>query len=293
MIDFFIADKAAEMIRSERFPRFLYKKGITVEGTFSPYMNLSEYTTAELFANTENDIPVTVRFSKVFGEVGEGDTVRDIISIAVRFFTNEGHFDMIAHNIKLPDALRTPSNLLKIIELFKKKADTAASKDNLFIKSLENEALTSFLIDYYSDLTTVKSYSGIEGYVLNDYLFKDACGVPRTAVFKWIPENGIMCISRSEAEFFAGYEPDIAAIDICERLERNEYLKFDLETNIAGKRLMCGKLCLKRIAKNTVNDSIQFTPSNLVSGAELADTDFNKLTVFMYNEAIRLRGGII
>ncbi len=293
MIDFLIADKAAEMMKNEKFPRFLYKKGITAEGFFSAYMELSEFTTAEPLLNTSIDVPVTVRFSKVFGESGTSDTARDVISMAVRFFTKVGHWDMIAHNIVLPEAVKTPTGLLEVIDLFKKTSDKACEKYDGILSSIKaNGSLTPIVVDYYSDITTVKSYAGIDGYVLNEYVLTNAEGVSNDAIFRWLPENGAYGIRSSEAEFLAGYEPNIALIDMRERIKRKKYPKFLLEAEINGKKLICGHMRLEKIAKEAVNDEIQFTPSNTISGIKLKDTDFNMLTAFMFNESIRLRGGI-
>jgi len=108
LTDFLFMDEIAEFIKCQRVPRLLYKKGMCTEGYFTPYMDLSDYTSAEFLTDTEAEIPVTVRFSKVFSEYGASDTKRDAAGFFVRFFTKNGRFDMLAHSIPVPEEIRNP-----------------------------------------------------------------------------------------------------------------------------------------------------------------------------------------
>ena len=294
MTDFLFMDEIAEFIKCQRVPRLLYKKGMCTEGYFTPYMDLSDYTSAELLTDTEAEIPVTVRFSKVFSEYGASDTKRDAAGFFVRFFTKNGRFDMLAHSIPVPEEIRNPKSIIKLIEKFR-KADTGAAPENkaIFEPAAEDEAFVPFLISYFSDDTTVKSYRNIMGYAMNDYELVSAEGKRSGVSFVWRPVSGKKNISRQEAEFLAGYDSDAAMRDMADAVFSEKYPAYELEMTFKdGDAMTVGRLTVNALADSCASEEIGFTPVNLVPGIELADNEFNNFTAFAFNESARVRGGM-
>lgn len=303
MTDFLFMDEIAEFIKCQRVPRLLYKKGMCTEGYFTPYMNLSDHTKAKFLTDTEARIPVTVRFSKVFSEYGASDTKRDAAGFFVRFFTEEGRFDMLAHSIPIPEEIRNPKNIIKLIETFKKKDDSSAPDDKaIFELAASDEAFIPFIMRYFSDDTTIKSYRNIMGYAMNDYTLVNDAGERRSVSFVWRPASGKKNISRQEAEFLAGYDSSAAMRDMADAIFAGKYPEYDLEMYTAhdeggtdaaeGEIMTVGRLTIDAVADSCASEEIGFTPLNVVPGIELADNEFNNFTAFAFNESARVRGGM-
>lgn len=290
MTDFLVADNISKIINSQLRPRLLYKNGITAEGVYISYIDISNYTNCKIFCGPSYEIPIRVRFSKVFGEKGASDTRRDITGMSVRFYTDEGTFDIIGHSIRLNENLKNAEAILHLIGLLTKSDAELSNPGFLWCEALKEPKLVPFLIDYYSDASTVKSFRGITGYSLNDYVLVSNKGEKREVSFKWVSENDIKCIGKSEAEFLAGFEPDIAKRELIRAIRERAYPKFNLLIRFSdGEDLIAGQLVLKEISSGYVNEEISFTPSNTVTGIELKDNEFNGFTAFAFNESIRFR----
>ncbi len=294
MSDFLFMDEIADLIKCQRVPRLLYKKGMCTEGYFIPYMNLSEYTTAKLFTETEEETPVVVRFSKVFSQYGASDTKRDAAGFFVRFFTKEGRFDLLSHSLPLPQEIRTPQHLIDFLSAFRKKEESTEMDDTaLFVLAAEQEEFIPLLLSYFSDRATVKSYRGIEGFPLNDYFLVNQDGKRQEASFFWRPVQGPKFISRQEAEFFAGYDANVAVRDMIDAVYEGQFPEYNLELHLAdNEKLTVGKLKITAVADSCASEDIGYTPLNLVPGIELAANEFNRFTAFAFNESARIRGGM-
>ena len=293
LTDFLFLDEIAERIQKQKIPRLLYQKGICLEGEFQPYMNLGEYTSANFLTDIERETPVTVRVSKVFSPPGSGDTTRDAVGFFVRFFTEEGHFDLLTHTLSIPKEIRTPEHMIRLIDTFRNNAGSREREENaLFTLAAERPEFLSFLIHYFSDDATVKSYRFIEGIPLNDHLLRAPDGTEREASFFLRPPDGKKSITRQEAEFFAGYDPDTAARDMADALLAGKFPVYDLEVRFRnGESLIAGRVTIREFAERCTSEQIGYTPQNLVPGIELFPNEWNRFTAFAFNESVRIRGG--
>lgn len=293
MTDFLFMDKIAELMKQQRIPRLLYKKGICAEGIFFPYMDLSEYTRASCLRDIDSEIPVTVRFAKVFDAQGSSDTARDAVGMFVRFFTDEGKFDLISHNVFIDEKLRTAEKIMKLIIAFRKREESFNLDDKeLWKLAAEEPVYINFLLEYFSDNTTVKSYRYMRSFAMNTYVFENRKGMKRKVSFEWSPVLGRKNISRQEAEFLAGYDRNAAARDLVDAVCEGKYPEYNLEAYIEGEEpLTIGKIRITEIAESCASEEISYTPVNVPEGIQLDDNEFNRFTAFAFNESARMRGG--
>ena len=99
MTDFLLLEKISQLNSKNPKPRLLHQKGIAAGGVFSPYMPLSDYTSADFLQDPQREVPVIARFSRLMGEKGSGDSLRDTRGFAVRFQTGQGSYDLLCHNL--------------------------------------------------------------------------------------------------------------------------------------------------------------------------------------------------
>lgn len=293
MTDFLFMDKIAELMKEQRVPRLLYKKGVCAEGTFFPYMDLSEYTKASFLRDIDSEVPVTVRFAKVFDAQGSSDTARDVTGMFVRFFTDQGKFDLISHNVPIDEKLRTPEKMMKLIIAFKKREESFNLDDKeLWKLAAEEPVYINFLLEYFSDNTTVRSYRYMRSFSMNSYAFEDMKGQKRKVTFAWSPILGRKNISRQEAEFLAGYDRNAAARDLVDAICDKRYPEYNLEAYIEGEEpLTIGKVRITEMAESCTSEEISYTPVNVPCGIQLEEGEFNRFTAFAFNESARMRGG--
>ena len=109
--DFILREKITHFDH-ERIPeRIVHARGSAAHGYFECYESLERYTRASLFAEAGKQTPVFVRFSTVLGERGSTDTARDVRGFAVKFYTDEGNWDLVGNNIPIffiQDAMKFP-----------------------------------------------------------------------------------------------------------------------------------------------------------------------------------------
>ncbi len=293
MTDFLLMNKIAQLIHDDRRQRLLYKKGITLKGKFYAQMSLSDITTASFLSEQHTVTPVEMRFSKVFGRDGAGDTTRDIIGIFTEFDTADGKFDLLFHNVELDECIRTPEAVMALIEAFSEREKDRVREDAVLWKLAgKNPEFLDFLLRYFSWRCTVKSFRGVEGKGFNGYYFINGKGEKRSVHFELIPESRHGEITRREAEFLAGYDCDAAMRDMKEAAERDSLPQFSLFAVLDGeyRRIMLGNIVLHELLEH--DDALQdFSPIRVPNGIVLAEHPLDAFTAFAFSEGVRMRGG--
>ncbi len=109
--DYNLLEKLAHFNR-ERIPeRVVHAKGAGAEGTFRLTKDMHQYTKAKIFTEMGKSVPMRIRFSQVAGEMGSADTVRDVRGFALRFYTDDGNYDIVGNNTPVffvNDSLKFP-----------------------------------------------------------------------------------------------------------------------------------------------------------------------------------------
>ncbi|PMD47036.1 catalase-domain-containing protein [Hyaloscypha variabilis F] len=213
----------------ERIPeRVVHARGAGAFGTFKLYESASDVTSAGVLTDTSRTTPVFVRFSTVLGSRGSADTVRDVRGFAVKFYTEEGNWDIVGNDIPvffIQDAMKFPD----VIHAGKPEPDTevpqAQSAHNNFwdFQFLHTEATHMFMWAM-SDRGIPRSYRMMQGFGVNTYTLTKNDGGERNFVkFHFTPTLGVHSLVWDEALKLAGQDPDFHRKDLYTAIDMGVY----------------------------------------------------------------------
>jgi catalase len=318
--DVHLIEKLAHFDR-ERIPeRVVHAKGAGAHGYFQVYKNMAKYTCAKFLQYPKKQTPVFVRFSTVAGARGSADTARDPRGFAVKFYTEEGNYDLVGNNLPvffIRDAIKFPD----MVHAFKPAPDTniptSSSANSRFwdFISLTPES-THMIIWLFSDRGTPKSYRMMEGFGVNTFKWVNKDGKAAYVKYHWKPKLGVHSFDRHEATRLAGVDPDYITRDLWDTIATGEKVEYELNVqlmNIADElkqsfdpldptktwpedkfRLMpVGKMVLNRNPQNYFAEVEQaaFCPATLVPGIEFSADKLLQGRTFSYNDTQRYRLG--
>lgn len=315
--DAHLIDKMAHFDR-ERIPeRVVHAKGAGAHGYFEVYKSMEEYTCADFLQTPKVKIPVFVRFSTVIGSKGSADTVRDPRGFAVKFYTDEGNYDIVGNDIPvffIRDSIKFPD----VIHSLKPSPDTNLKDVSRFWDFISNSPEAMHMITWlYSDRGTIKSYRHIDGFGVNTYVWVNSKGKRRYVKYHWKTMQGIETIDRHEADMLAGLDPDIATRDLYEAIECGKYPRYELYVQLIDveeaenlpfdplddtKTWPEDKFPLKRVGIMTLNKNPEnffaeveqsaFCPANVVKGVEFSADKMLQGRIFSYSDTQRYRLGV-
>ena len=234
--DFILREKITHFDH-ERIPeRIVHARGSAAHGYFECYESLEKYTAASLFAETGKRTPVFVRFSTVVGERGSADTVRDVRGFAVKFYTDQGNWDLVGNNIPvffIQDAMKFPD----LVHAAKPEphfavpqASTAHDTFWDFI-SLMPES-THMMMWVMSDRAIPRSYRMMQGFGVHTFRLINGAGESRFVKFHWRPMAGTHSLDWDEAVKIAGADADFHRRDLWEAIESGAYPEWEFGMQI-------------------------------------------------------------
>lgn len=317
-LDMQLIEKLAEFNREKVPERVICAKGTGAHGTFKLYMSMRDYTSAGFLQDIDKETPVFVRFSTGLGSKGSADTQRDFRGFATRFYTDEGHYDMICNSMPV-FFIREPEKVTSLFESFKPSTDTnLTNRENLWNFVSENPESVHMLLWLFSDRGTIKSYRHMEGFSVNTYLWISDTGDTYFVRYHWIPMAGVKCITRQEGEFLSGFDPDAASRDLYEVFERGDEVSYELAVQLIkttdkykydfdildvtkiwpeklAPSLIIGRMTLNRTPSDYKKEveQIGFNPSNTVTGIELSADKMLQMMTFACADAQRYRLGTL
>lgn len=314
--DIHLVEKLAHFNR-ERIPeRVVHAKGSGAYGSFRVTGDITRYTSAKLLSHVGKETSIFLRFSVVGGELGSADTVRDPRGFAVKFYTEEGNWDMVGNNtpvffikdpLKFPDFIHTqkrnPQTHLK---------DPDAMWD---FWSLSPEALHQIVI-LFSDRGTPDGYRAMHGFSSHAFSLINAKGERVWVKWHFKSRQGIKNLSPAAAAALAGADPDYAQRDLFKAIEARQFPRWHVclqvmtEAQAAGLRwnpfdltkiwphkefplIEAGELELDRNPANYFAEVEQsaFSPANIVPGMGFSPDKMLQGRLFAYNDAHRYRIG--
>ncbi|MGE4336545.1 MAG: catalase [Pigmentiphaga sp.] len=234
--DFVLREKLTHFDH-ERIPeRVVHARGSGAHGYFECYEDLSELTCASLFAEAGKQTPVFVRFSTVAGERGSKDTARDVRGFAVKFYTDEGNWDLVGNNMPvffIQDAMKFPDLVHAVKPEPHHGMPQAASAHDTFwdFVSLMPES-AHMLMWLMSDRAIPRSFRMMQGFGVHTFRFVNAEGHSRLVKFHWTPTLGTHSLVWDEAVKIAGADPDFNRRDLWEAIEAGEYPEWELGVQI-------------------------------------------------------------
>ncbi len=230
--DFILREKITHFDH-ERIPeRIVHARGSAAHGYFECYKPMTQVTRAALFSEAGKRTPVFVRFSTVIGERGSPDTPRDVRGFAVKFYTEEGNWDLVGNNIPvffIQDAMKFPD----LVHAAKPEPHfaipQASSAHDTFwdFVSLMPES-THMLMWAMSDRTLPRSYRMMQGFGVHTFRLVNAQGKSTFVKFHWKPVLGTHSLDWDESVKIMGADPDFHRRDLWEAIEAGAFPEWEL-----------------------------------------------------------------
>ncbi|MDB5875202.1 MAG: katE [Ramlibacter sp.] len=234
--DFILREKITHFDH-ERIPeRIVHARGSGAHGFFECYEPLTQLTKAAPFKAAGKVTPVFVRFSTVQGERGSKDTARDVRGFAVKFYTDEGNWDLVGNNMPvffIQDAMKFPDLVHAVKPEPHNQMPQAASAHDTFwdFVSLMPES-THMLMWAMSDRGIPRSYATMQGFGVHTYRFVNDDGESVFVKFHWNPVAGTHSLVWDEAVKISGADPDFHRRDLWERIESGNFPEYELAVQV-------------------------------------------------------------
>jgi catalase len=217
----------------ERIPeRVVHARGYGAHGYFETLEPLSDVTRADIFQRKGEKTPVFVRFSTVAGNKGSADLARDVRGFAVKFYTQEGNWDLVGNNIPvffIQDAIKFPD----LIHSAKQEPDrdfpqAQTAHDNFWdFISLTPESM-HMIMWAMSDRGIPRSFRFMEGFGVHTFRFVDAKGKSTFVKFHWKPVLGLQSVAWNEAVKINGADPDFHRRDLWNAIKSGNFPEWQL-----------------------------------------------------------------
>ncbi|ROV94480.1 hypothetical protein VSDG_05923 [Cytospora chrysosperma] len=224
----------------ERIPeRVVHARGTAAFGKFTLFESLEDVTHAPVLTDTSRETPVFLRFSTVLGSRGSADTVRDVRGFAVKFYTQEGNWDIVGNNIPvffIQDAMKFPD----FVHAGKPEPDNevpqAQTAHNNFWDFVFNHTEATHMFMWaMSDRTIPRSYRMMQGFGVNTYTLINAAGKRSFVKFHFTPELGVHSLVWDEALKLAGQDPDFHRKDLGEAIENGCFPKWKFGVQVVSE----------------------------------------------------------
>jgi len=242
--DFILREKLTHFDH-ERIPeRIVHARGSAAHGFFECYKAVPKLTRAAPFQEAGKITPVFVRFSTVAGERGSKDTARDVRGFAVKFYTDEGNWDLVGNNMPvffIQDAMKFPDLVHAVKAEPHHGMPQAASAHDTFwdFVSLMPES-THMLMWAMSDRGIPRSYATMQGFGVHTYKFVNAEGESVFVKFHWEPKYGTHSLVWDEAVKISGADPDYHRRDLWERIEAGAFPEWELGVQVFTEEQAAG-----------------------------------------------------
>ena len=316
MDDYLLIEKMAHFNR-ERIPeRVVHAKGYGGYGTFTVTQDISHLTRAKMFDTVGKKTEMFARFSTVGGESGSADTARDPRGFAMKFYTEEGNWDLVGNNTPI-FFIRDPMKFSDFIRTQKRDPGTHLKPHwrRWDYWSLSPEALHQVMI-LYSDRGTPVSARFMHGYGSHTFSFWNDAGERHWIKFHLLTEQGIRNLDAKEAIRLAGEHPDYSTRDMTAAIERGEFPRwtmfiqvmpekdaetyrihpFDLTKVWPHEDYPLQEVGVMELNRNVDNyfaevEQASFEPSNVVPGIGFSPDEVLQNRVLSYSDAHRYRLG--
>ncbi|HTF97887.1 MAG TPA: catalase [Cellvibrio sp.] len=234
--DFVLREKITHFDH-ERIPeRVVHARGSAAHGYFEAYKDLGEFTMAAPFREANKRTPVFVRFSTVAGERGSTDTARDVRGFAVKFYTEDGNWDLVGNNIPIffiQDAMKFP-DLVHAVKPEPHHAMPQASSAHDtywdFVSLMPESA--HMLLWQMSDRAIPRSYRMMQGFGVHTFRLVNQQGHAVFCKFHWTPMAGAHSLVWDEAVKISGADPDFHRRDLWEAIEAGAFPEWELGLQI-------------------------------------------------------------
>ncbi len=322
LADVVLQEKLSQFDR-ERIPeRVVHARGSGAHGRFELTESLAQYTTAKVLTQVGHQTPVFARLSTVAGPQGSADTVRDVRGFAVKFYTEEGNWDLVGNNIPvffIQDAMKFPD----LVHAVKREPDrgypSAASAHDTFWDFASHMPESLHMLQWVmSDRAIPRSLRTMEGFGVHTFKLVNAEGEITLVKYHWRPRLGLQSLVWDEAVKIAGADPDFHRRDLWEAIDRGDFPVWDLAVQLfteadadafgfdpldATKLIpeeqvplqVIGHMVLDRNPDNffAETEQVAFCPSRIVPGMDFSDDPLLHGRLFSYRDTQTHRLGSV
>lgn len=238
--DFILREKITHFDH-ERIPeRVVHARGSAAHGYFELYKSLSKVTRANFLQRKGEKVPVFTRFSTVAGNKGSRDLARDVRGFAVKFYTQEGNFDLVGNNMPvffIQDAMKFPDLVHAVKPDPDREFPQAQSAHDTFwdFISLTPESF-HMIMWIMSDRAIPRSLRLMEGFGVHTFRLVNEEGTSTFAKFHWRPKLGSQSVVWDEAVKVSGADPDFHRRDLWETIEGGDPVEFELGVQLFSQK---------------------------------------------------------
>ncbi|MFY7843565.1 catalase [Chryseobacterium gambrini] len=311
--DFILREKITHFDH-ERIPeRIVHARGSGAHGVFTLKKSLKQYTKAKFLTETDRETPVFVRFSTVAGSKGSTDLARDVRGFAIKFYTEEGNYDLVGNNIPvffIQDAIKFPDLVHAVKPEPHNEIPQAASAHDTFwdFISLMSESM-HMIMWVMSDRAIPRSFSRMEGFGVHTFRFINDEGKAHFVKFHFKPKLGVHSVAWDEAQKISGVDPDFHKRDLWESIESGNFPEWDFGVQLIPEEdedkfdfdlldptkiipeeevpvEIFGTLTLNRNPDNffAETEQVAFHPGHLVPGIDFSNDPLLQGRLFSYTD---------
>ncbi|MER2090519.1 MAG: catalase [Sporosarcina sp.] len=320
MEDFHFREKMTHFDH-ERIPeRVVHARGYAAHGEFELYESMKDYTKAAFLQEPGSKTPVFTRISTVAGSKGSAETVRDVRGFAVKFYTEEGNYDLVGNNIPvffIQDAIKFPDLVHAVKpEPHNEMPQAASAHDTFWDFVVSNQESAHMIMWHMSDRTIPRSFRMMEGFGVHTYRLVNAEGKAHFVKFHWKPKLGVHSLVWDEAQKISGKDPDFHRRDLWESIEKGDFVEFEFGVQLIEEKdefmfdfdildptkiwpeekvpvKIIGKMTLNRNVDNVFaeTEQVAFHPGNVVPGIDFSNDPLLQGRLFSYTDTQLIRLG--
>jgi len=300
----------------ERIPeRVVHARGVGVHGEFVAYDDFSKHTKAKLLSGKDKKTPVFLRFSTVIHPGGSPEQLRDPRGFAVKFYTDEGNWDLVGNNLPvffIRDAMKFPD----MVHSLKPSPITNQQDPNRFFDFFSHIPESTHMLTFlYSDQGTPASLRQMDGFGVHAFKFVNAKNEVTYVKFNWRSQQGLKTYSAEEAaaasaKNHSGLTEDLyenikagkfPSWELCvQMIKPDEFEKFEFDPLDATKiwtgvpEVKVGKMTLNKVPDNffQFTEQAAFSPGMIVPGIEPSEDRLLQGRLFSYADTQRYRVGV-
>ena len=312
--DYDYFEKMTRFVHEEIPERVVHARGYSAYGEFECYESMKHVTKAGFLQEAGKKTPLFTRFSTVQGSRGSKDTARDLRCLGVKFYTEEGNYDLTTiampvlinqDAMKFPDAMRA----------YQSKQSTGiptatGAHDRFWDYVASNEESLHMVMWIMSDRGLTKNYRTMESWAINTYLFVNEEGKATFVRFVWKPVLGAQSLLMDEAQIIGGIDPDYHRKDLREAIDLGAYPEYELGVQMIDMEdefnfdfdildpakywpeeeipvQLIGKMTLNRNINNEFAEAEQvaFNPANVVPGIDFSNDPVLQGRLIAYQSA--------
>ncbi|MCW2119989.1 catalase [Flavobacterium sp. 7A] len=311
--DFLLREKITSFDH-ERIPeRIVHARGSAAHGYFELYESISQYSKAGIFTDVNRKTPVFARFSTVAGSKGSPDLARDVRGFAVKFYTQEGTWDLVGNNMPIffiQDAMKFPDLIHSVKPEPNKEIPQAASAHDTFYDFVSHATETLHNhIWVMSDRAIPRSLRMMEGFGIHTFRFINSKNESHFVRFHWKPKLGVHSITWDEAVKINGADSDFHRRDLWDAIEAGHFPEWELGVQIIPQEdefkfefdlldptklipeemvpvKIIGKMVLNKNPENffAETEQVAFLPGHIVPGIDFTNDPLLQGRLFSYRD---------